>query len=130
MDMMGYTYVTDYGAVYAKTVSLQRFGADLSKYYKDGQGNASEKFFKDFGRMLCRHVTHGYDSRKSILDMRYSGAKVHDIISLIQAVKNMGDKYVLAPAVNLYADAIIACLYDSYNLHRGRVVYPRGKSSH
>ncbi|MBR4806241.1 MAG: hypothetical protein IKZ64_00290 [Alphaproteobacteria bacterium] len=130
MDVMGYTYVTDYGADPAKTDSLQRFGADLSKYYKDRQGKESEKFFKDFGRMLCRHVTHGYDARKSILDIRYSGNKVYDITSLIQAVKNIGDEYVLTPAVNLYIDAIIGQLYDDYAMHYGRFVYPRGKSSH
>ncbi len=126
-------YVGGYTFNRPKQKCLESFGTFLSTYYKinnkDNDLVSSNYFLKDYGRVLCRHIQPWtwYDSRKSIDDIRYSGAKVREVCDLINAVKRMGDEYVIAPAVNLYALALDARLARSYETHKGHWAYPRGK---
>lgn len=125
-------YINGYTFNKPKQRSLETFGGYLSKYYKT-QDKISRKekynknFFKNYGRVLSRHFTEGYDSRKSIIDIRYSGAKVRDVCDLIKAVKSMGDEYVIAPAVNLYANVLKSYSEQVRKLHERHWAYPRGK---
>ena len=124
-------YTNGYTFSWPKTSSLEYFGNFLSAYYKPkGKEHiGSDRFFKDYGRVLYRHLTPGYDSRKSIWNIRHSETKVHDVCDLINAVKKMGNEYVIAPAVNLYALALDACLERSYEAHKAHWAYPRGKKT-
>ena len=84
-------YIGGYTFNRPKQECLKSFGAFLKAYYKvypkDKENIGSDEFFKDYGRVLSRHLTTGYDSRKSIDDIRYSGAKVREVCDLINAVK-------------------------------------------
>lgn len=126
-------YIGGYTFNRPKQKSLKTFGTFLKTYYYDTRGKVeegfeSDKFFKDYGRVLCRHIQWGtfYDSRKSIDDIKYSGAKVREVCDLINAVKKMGNEYVIAPAVNLYALALDATLTRSYEKHKAHWAYQRG----
>lgn len=68
---------------------------------------------------------HAADNYSFKCIARYqNGGKVHKVCDFIRTVKCMGDKYVCAPAINLYADAVLAQIYEAYKVHRGNLVYP------
>ena len=127
-------YINGYAFNKPKQRSLEAFGGYLSKYYKaydkkSREEKYSKNFFKDYGRVLSRHLTDGYDSRKSIFDIRYSGSKVRDVCDLIKAVKGMGNEFVLAPAVNLYANVLKSYSEEVRKFHERHWAYPRGRNS-
>lgn len=126
-------YISGYTFNRPKQKCLEKFGTFLSTYYKINNKDdglvSSNDFLKNYGRVLCRHIQPctWYDSRKSIDDIRYSGAKVREVCNLINAVKGMGNEFVLAPAVNLYAHALKAYSEEVRKFHENHWAYPRGK---
>lgn len=84
----------------------------LSEFYTKSNMDENPLLFVDFGKMLCRHTHPQYDSRNSIWDGKYAGRRVLQMCDLIGAVKNMGEKYVIAPAFNLYANAVLRNVSD------------------
>lgn len=117
--------------------SLAEFYPRKTQYIESG-------FFKDFLYMFWKNLGHycstkNVECRETLLwhsNERYSvkciydinrngyGDKVNQILDFIRTVKNMGDKYVSGSAINLYADAVLSGVYESYKAHQGRVVYP------
>ena len=115
----------------------------LAEFYPRKSQCVEIGFFKDFLYMFWKNTGHYCTDRCEAINClkwhsneRYSvkciydinrngyGDKVNQILDFIRTVKNMGDKYVSGPAINLYADAVLSGVYESYKAHQGRVVYP------
>lgn len=72
----------------------------------------------------CSNDKYSFKCISNIARYGGNGHNVHKVCDFIRMVKTMGDKYVCAPAINLYADAVLAQIYEAYKVHRGNLVYP------
>lgn len=106
-----YNNISGYSS-YEKSRLSYKDSETLSNFYTKSDGDENPLLFVDFGKMVCRHTHPQYDSRNSIWDGKYAGRRVLQMCDLVGAVKNMGDEYIVAPAFNLYANAVLRNISD------------------
>ena len=109
--------------------AIKNLSENLVDYYRKYDGvkgfnNNSKDFFYDWGRLFKRYLDTNHNDFYAI---RQHGKYVYALSNLVMAVINMGGDYAIGPAINLYANAVLAHIEESKKLHAGTYVYPRCK---